>query len=125
MRARKIYYGWANLAMAALAMVATLPGRTQGLGLITEPLIADLHLDRVTYASINLWATLIGAAFCLPCGWLIDRLGGGTVVLALPLRLAASVVAMAGADVHWGVWLIPILFALLLCTRGFGQSALS
>ena len=38
------YYGWANLAVAALAMVATLPGRTQGLGLITEPLIADLHV---------------------------------------------------------------------------------
>ena len=45
-------------------MVATLPGRTQGLGLITEPLLADLHLDRLTYASINFWATLIGAAFC-------------------------------------------------------------
>ena len=53
------YYGWANLVIAALAMVATLPGRTQGLGLITEPLIADLRLDRVTYANINLWATLI------------------------------------------------------------------
>ena len=38
------YYGWVNLAVAALAMVGTLP-RTQGLGLITEPLLADLQLD--------------------------------------------------------------------------------
>src|SRR3712207_6874179 len=44
------YYGWVNLAVAALAMVGTLPGRTQGLGLITEPLLADLRLDRVTFA---------------------------------------------------------------------------
>jgi len=29
-------------------------GRTQGLGLITEPLLADLHMDRVSYAAINL-----------------------------------------------------------------------
>src|SRR6266404_6254326 len=53
--------GWVNLGMAALAMVATLPGRTQGLGLVTEPLLRDMHLNRVTYATINLWSTLIGA----------------------------------------------------------------
>jgi len=54
MSGRKTYYGWTNLAVAALAMVATLPGRTQGLGLVTEPLIADLGIDRVTYAGVNL-----------------------------------------------------------------------
>jgi hypothetical protein len=68
------YYGWTNVALAALAMVGTLPGRTQGLGLITEPLLADLRIDRVSYAAINLWATLIGSLFCLPCGRLLDRL---------------------------------------------------
>ena len=36
------YYGWTVLCVAALGMVATLPGRTQGLGLITEPLLLDL-----------------------------------------------------------------------------------
>jgi hypothetical protein len=51
---RTIYYGWVNVGVAALAMVGTLPGRTQGLGLITEPLLADLHMDRVSYAAINL-----------------------------------------------------------------------
>ena len=43
------YYGWRVLLVAAAAMVGTLPGRTQGLGLITEPLLRDLQLDRVTY----------------------------------------------------------------------------
>src|SRR5687768_1459957 len=65
------YYGWVNLAVAALAMVGTLPGRTQGLGLITEPLIADLRIDRVTFAQVNLWATLAGAVFALGVGRLI------------------------------------------------------
>ena len=36
------YYGWVVLIFAAVAMVATLPGRSVGIGLITEPLIADL-----------------------------------------------------------------------------------
>ena len=53
---------------AAVIMLATLPGRTQGLGLITEPMLRDLQLDRVTYANINLWATLLGAVVCLPIG---------------------------------------------------------
>ena len=57
----RVYYGWVVLGVAALAMVGTLPGRTQGLGLITEPLLRDLGLSRVDYAQINLVATLIGA----------------------------------------------------------------
>ena len=54
-------------------MLATMPGRTQGLGLITEPMLRDLQLDRVAYATINLWATLLGAAICLPIGRVFDR----------------------------------------------------
>src|SRR5579862_5458712 len=119
MRGKTIYYGWANLAMAALAMVATLPGRTQGLGLITEPLISDLHVDRVTYATINLWATLIGAAFRLPCGRLLDRYGSRIVLTLTVLFLGATVVGM-----RWMQGLAALSIAITL-TRGFGQSALS
>src|SRR4029077_9120859 len=88
---RGLYYGWANVAVAALAMVGTLPGRTQGLGLITEPLLADLHIDRVVYAGINLWATLIGSLFCLPCGRLVDRFGSRLVLSVVLAALAATV----------------------------------
>jgi MFS family permease len=119
MRSKTIYYGWANLALAALAMVATLPGRTQGLGLITEPLISDLHVDRVTYATINLWATLIGAAFCLPCGRLLDRYGSRIVLTLTVLFLGATVVGMGSLQ---GIAALSIAITL---TRGFGQSALS
>ena len=36
-------YAWVIVVVAALAMVATLPGRTHGLGMITERLLADPH----------------------------------------------------------------------------------
>jgi len=72
-------------------MVARLPGRTHGLGLITEPLLADLGVDRVAYAVVNFWATLIGAAFCLPAGWALDRLGIRGVLAAVLLGLGAVV----------------------------------
>jgi MFS family permease len=100
-------------------MVATLPGRTQGLGLVTEPLIADLGIDRVSYASVNLWATLLGAAFCLPFGRLLDRFGSRTVLTAILLGLGATVLLMSAASG------LTSLFVAVTLTRGLGQSALS
>jgi MFS family permease len=117
--ARRTYYGWANVAVAALAMAGTLPGRTQGLGLITEPLLKDLQVDRVAYATINLWATVIGALFCMPCGRLVDRFGSRAVITVVLAALGGTVLAMAGAS----SWLA--LAAAITLSRGFGQSALS
>src|SRR6266478_4885275 len=77
LRSPPFYYGWVVVAVSALAMLATLPGRTHGLGTITERLLNDpqLHLGRVQFGEINFWATMLGAAFCLPCGKLLDRFG--------------------------------------------------
>jgi MFS family permease len=113
------YYGWVNLVVAALAMVATLPGRTQGLGLITEPLLADLGLSRVTFAQINLGATLLGALACLGFGRLIDRFGSRAVLTALALGLGGVVLGMGRVTtVAW-------LAVAVTLTRALGQSALS
>ena len=115
------WYGWVMVVVAALAMLATLPGRTHGLGMITERLLGDpaFGINQVAYGDINLWATLIGGLFCLPCGWLIDRFG-------LRITLTVTVAALA-AVVLWMTKLSgsrPLFLAILL-TRGFGQSALS
>src|SRR5689334_1246328 len=113
------YYGWVHVFIAALAMVGTLPGRTQGLGLITEPLLRDLHIDRVHFARINLWATLIGALFSVGVGRLIDRLGSRIVLTVVTVSLACVVFGMSATR---GIAAIAILITL---TRGLGQSALS
>src|SRR4051794_8746536 len=74
---------WVTVLVAALAMVATRRGRTQALGLITEPLLRELDLGRVDFALVNLWATLLGSAFCLPCGFFLDRVGGRVTLLGV------------------------------------------
>ncbi len=114
-----LYYGWANMVVAAIAMVGTLPGRTQGLGLITEPLLRSFQLDRVAYAQINLWATLIGSLFCLGIGKLLDHYGSRSVMALVIALLGAVVVAMGS------VTGIAMLFVMITLTRGLGQSALS
>ena len=73
------------LFVAAAAMVGTLPGRTQGLGLVTEPLLADLQIGRVDYAQLNLWATLIGAAGALGIGRFLDRFGSRAVLASVAI----------------------------------------
>ena len=103
------YYGWVNVFVAALAMVGTLPGRTQGLGLITEPLLTELQIDRVAFARINLWATLIGALFCIGVGKLIDRFGSRIVLTLVSMTLATVVLSMSGAG---SVAMIAILVTL-------------
>ncbi len=113
------YYGWVNVAVAALAMVGTLPGRTQGLGLVTEPLLRDLQIGRVSFAQINLFATLVGALFALGVGRLIDRFGSRAVLTAVAASLGAVVLWMSGVK---GVAAVALLITL---TRGLGQSALS
>src|SRR6186997_386804 len=119
-RTESRWAGWINVVVAAVVMMATLPGRTQGLGLITEPMLRDLSLDRVSYATINLWATLLGAAICLPIGRIFDRAGLATTTALLTALLALVVWMMSGL---MGGMLA--LFALVLATRALGQSALS
>jgi MFS family permease len=108
-----------TLLLAAAAMVGTLPGRTQGLGLVTEPLMADLGIGRVEYAQVNVWATLIGSLFAIGIGRFIDRLGTRTVLTTVTVALGLVVCAMSSVQ---SLWSLAILITL---TRGFGQSALS
>ena len=79
-------------------MVGSLPGRTQGLGLVTEPLLAELGIDRVSYATLNLWATLLGSAGALGVGYAVDRLGSRVVLSTVLLSLGAVVCLMSRAD---------------------------
>jgi MFS family permease len=114
-----VYYGWIVLLVAAAGMVGTLPGRTQGLGLVTEPLMADLAINRVDYAQLNLWATLVGSLFAIGIGRFVDRLGTRVVMTAVSIILGAVVVLMSNVQTFWALAIAVTL------TRGFGQSALS
>ena len=116
---RRFYYGWVVVFVAALAMVGTLPGRTQGLGLITEPLLADLGMSRVAYAQLNLLATLAGALFAFGVGRWIDRRGARVVLTTIALALGSVVLVMSRVTGP-----VALLIAVTL-TRGLGQTALS
>jgi MFS family permease len=116
---RRFFYGWVIVGIAALAMIGTLPGRTQGLGLVTEPLLADLGIDRLAYAQLNLFATLAGAMFAFGVGRLIDGRGSRLVLTTIAMALGITVIVMSQIT-----GTVALLVALTL-TRGLGQTALS
>jgi MFS family permease len=120
LRQSESLYGWVIVLAAAVAMGATLPGRTHGLGLITKHLLDDFpSLSQQDFGRINLWATLIGAAFCLPCGWLLDRLGIRILLTAVMATLARIVLWMSQARD------VASLVVAVTLSRGIGQSMLS
>jgi MFS family permease len=112
-------YGWLVLIVAAASMVGSLPGRTQGLGLVTEPLLVDLGIDRVSYATVNFWATIIGSSAALGVGYAIDRLGSRAVLTGVLVALGSVVcfMSMARSYLELALW--------ITLTRALGQSALS
>ena len=119
---KRVFYGWLVVLTAAAAMVGTLPGRSQGLGLVTEPLLADFAdagLDRVRYAGINFWATLAGALGALGIGKMIDRAGARVVLVVVSVLLGVTVALMSQ------VTSILALAVTLAATRAIGQGALS
>jgi MFS family permease len=113
------YYGWMIVALAALAMVATLPGRTVGLGLITESLISEFGMTRTEYARFNMIATLLGTAGALIAGPLTDRFGIRVTLSGTLILLGCLVMSMS----QWVT--AATVMAFLILTRTVGQSALS
>ena len=113
------YYGWMIVALAALAMVATLPGRTVGLGLITESLISEFGMTRTEYAKFNMIATLLGTAGALIAGPLTDRFGIRVTLSGTLILLGCLVMTMS----QWVT--AATVMAFLILTRTVGQSALS
>lgn len=120
---RQRHYGWLTILIGAVAMAATYPGRTHGLGMVTEPMLKDLNLadpaGRVFYAKLNMWGTLLGALFCVPVGWLFDRVNHRLLLALNLIALGIAVVCMSRVE----SWESLLLFLVL--TRGLGQSALS
>jgi MFS family permease len=113
------YYGWVHVVLASVAMSATFPGRTYGLGLVKEPLRADLGIGDLAFNWLNFWAIILGAILVWPVGRLIDKLGTRAVLTGVAVALGACVLLMSRSESE------TALFIALTLVRGLGQGALS
>lgn len=113
------YYGWVHVPIAGVLFVTCIAGSNIGLGLITEPLLKELHISRLYWANITMWASLIGMLFIFPTGKLIDRHGVRPVITPILVLLGLTVIGMSHATTTGQLWATTILSSSL------GNSALS
>ncbi|QEL20894.1 MFS transporter [Limnoglobus roseus] len=114
-----LFASWTNLIVAALIYICTNPGRTQYMGVITEPILEEFHLSRSAFGQLNFWATMIVAVLSFGFGTLLDRLGLYRSAWSMTALTAAATALTALADGPW------TLFAAVTLARLFGQGVLA
>lgn len=113
------FYGWAMLPIAMVAMVATIPGQTQGVAVFNRQIADSLHLTQPQLAAAYGLGTLL-ACLTLPFfGALMDRHGIRRTMTLVVLLFGASCLFTSQID---GIWSLFVAFFLL---RMLGQGALS
>ncbi|GAA1135502.1 MFS transporter [Nesterenkonia lutea] len=110
---------WSAVLAAGLLSAMTFPGQTAGLSVFTDPLIAELDIDRTAISLSYLVGTLIGASAQPLVGRALDRWDARAVIMCI------------GAGFALILFLISFVTETLGLTVGFigvrmaGQGALS
>ncbi len=131
------FYGWVVTAMGTLAMIATSPGQTMGVGVFNEPMMRALGLSRLQMSIAYLAGTVLGG-FLLPrAGRLLDRAGARRTMtwtcflFGLALggmsqvdKLAGWVSAWFGAAIGGGAAMLVLIPSYFLI-RFLGQGMLA
>lgn len=124
------FYGWVILIVSILAMVASIPGQTIGVGVFTDHLIEHWGLTRVQLSTAYMFGT-IGSSLLLPhAGRLTDRLGIRAMVLLGTTGLGLGILGLSQGDRLLGVatpylLVFVVVLLLFLVIRFFGQGCLS
>ncbi len=115
---RRIYYGWIMAPIAMVALVASSPGQTFGLGIFNDALRQDLGLSLSQITGAYMLGTLLAAVPMSYIGALMDRHGLRKVLTAASILFGFACIA-AGA-----VQGLATLFVAFFLLRLLGQGAL-
>lgn len=116
--ARRAFYGWTMVGVAALAIFASGPGQSHTFSVFVPHLANDLDISNATIATAYGLATFL-AAFALPrMGRLIDAYGTRSVMGWVAIVLGAACLMFASVG---GTIMLAFAFAAL---RFFGQGSL-
>lgn len=131
------FYGWVILLLGAAGTVASIPGQTMGVSVLTDALIDAMGLTRVQLSLAYLVGTLI-SAFLLPrAGRLYDEVGARVLMAATAALLGLVLLVLPEADhlanglghllpeVRAVVLAWMVMTGLFLLIRLFGQGMLT
>lgn len=127
-----VYYGWVMVFGSVLAVVASVPGQTFGVGVFTESLMEAWDVSR-TQISLAYMIGTITSGFILPyAGTLLDRFGARVMVTVSAIGLGFSMMALGWMDAGVHAILpasifvaLPMLSFTFLLVRFWGQGCLA
>jgi MFS transporter, OFA family, oxalate/formate antiporter len=99
----RLYYGWWILLMVMASTIATFPGQTFGISILSDPMRVDLGLSHSQLALAYSLGSLFSAVPIVLCGWLIDRFGLRRVLMSVVGLFSLACWCMAAANSWWGV----------------------
>ena len=110
------FYGWALVVLAALGMVASIPGQTAGVSAFTDYWMRDAGLKRSQLSHAYLVGTIISAMMLPAGGRLVDRIGVRKSGLIAVMTLACSMLFMSELAVlcRWSLFVAFGPFVVLV-----------
>eukprot|EP01012_Entosiphon_sulcatum_P003808 TRINITY_DN11358_c0_g1_i1.p1 TRINITY_DN11358_c0_g1~~TRINITY_DN11358_c0_g1_i1.p1 ORF type:complete len:538 (-),score=79.26 TRINITY_DN11358_c0_g1_i1:26-1558(-) len=115
---KRIFYGWAVLALCILVKTIKATGQNNIIGFIIPSVIEDLNISRTTLSTVFSVATIAASASNPFSGRLIDRYGARRCIPVALLLFAASLGLFGFASTTWQ------LFIAFLGVRGCAIGAL-
>lgn len=125
------YYGWVMMFGSILAVLASIPGQTMGVGVYTDYLMAAWGLSRTQVSAAYMVGTLVSGTVLPIAGKALDRFGVRIMGVVCATGLGVSLLLLAGSDLAVGVRPAPLLLAMPLlmlaffAVRFFGQGCLA
>ena len=89
------FYGWCIVIFTTLGMIASIPGQTMGVGVYTDFLIQNSHLNRMQISMAYMTGTILSSLLLPLAGRYYDLVGGRIMIVFAGIGMGISLLLFA------------------------------
>ena len=131
------FYGWCIVIFTTLGMIASIPGQTMGVGVYTDFLIQNSHLNRMQISMAYMTGTILSSLLLPLAGRYYDLVGGRIMIVFAGIGMGISLLLFAESltIIHLVHTLLPnisiltsellVITLIFLLLRQFGQGIMA
>jgi len=131
------FYGWCIVIFTTLGMIASIPGQTMGVGVYTDFLIQNSHLNRMQISMAYMIGTILSSLLLPLAGRYYDLVGGRIMIVFAGIGMGISLLLFAESltIIHLVHSLLPnisiltsellVITLIFLLLRQFGQGIMA
>ena len=131
------FYGWCIVIFTTLGMISSIPGQTMGVGVYTDFLIQNSHLNRIQISMAYMTGTILSSLLLPLAGRYYDLVGGRIMIVFAGIGMGISLLLFAESltIIHLVHSLLPnisiltsellVITLIFLLLRQFGQGIMA